>query len=109
MKLKKIFSRVVPILVLLLYFCLRTQEQCLEDPTVPHSDFITIKQKTTKSAPQCTTTPDKKQNTLVITAPSEIVCFAPSPEIIPNYKHVAVKKTCLHGCFRDRSPPVLPT
>ncbi len=105
MRLNNIFSRTAMVTVLFLYFCLRTQVQCREEPSIPDSDYLTIKQSVTKAVPRCATSPEEQSIPAIFTTHPEVIVPSPTQQISPAVVRSSTGILCYSGCFGERSPP----
>lgn len=105
MNLNTILSKTLLITVLFLYLCLRSQEQCLEGPAGPHSDFLTINQKSIKAVPQSATNPEHQSITVTITPYPNVVYLEPAIQELPKIYHIITGIIFSAGCNEERAPP----
>ena len=103
---KELISRTIPIAVLLLYLCLRCNDQWFEDPPGPQPDFTVIKQKTIKSAPDCVTCRDSQNAPeKIVACLYEIIVLVPAPTVKSDSQSALSGIHNYADSFGARAPP----
>jgi hypothetical protein len=97
--------RTALIALLFLYFCLRTNVQCHENSTGPHSHYFAIKQKATTSVPLSETAPDIQTITALVTFHPQVVFLQPSIRVVFPVFCIANGILRSAGCIGERAPP----
>jgi hypothetical protein len=105
--LKNLILKTAPVVIIVLYVCLRSNVQWFEHPDGPHTHYFAIKQKLQKSAPLEILRQDD-QTIQAVTASNESASFTTTLHVIVPVAHQNCTGSQLSPPgLHDRAPPIV--
>ena len=105
--LKNLLLKVTPVLLILLYLCLRTNVQCFHHPDGPHTHYFALKQKLQNKVPLQAPLSDAKMALPLVALSESYKTTSPPPQLFPHLQQISAGTQHPPIGLHDRAPPLV--